>query len=94
MKKGQKKQRIVKFTNRLREFREKAYLTQDELGAEVGLSGDAIGNIENDRNTPRVTTMRKLAAFFNVPISELFPPVQKTESKEESADGSTFNPAA
>ena len=75
-----------KKTNRVRQYREALYLTQDELAAMIGVSGDTIGHIERGDNEPRVKTKRKLAEALKVPVSELFPPVEEKEQ--------VFSPAA
>ena len=54
--------------------------TQQELGAKIGISKNAIGNYENGFRSPKKDTMFDLANAFNISIDDLFPPIQKGSS--------------
>lgn len=48
--------------------------TQQELGAKIGISKNAIGNYEKGFRSPKKDTMFDLANAFNISIDDLFPP--------------------
>jgi RNA polymerase sigma factor (sigma-70 family) len=57
--------------NRLKEFREEAWLTVRELSERSGVSEDTITKIENGHRKGRGTTLRKLAKALGVSFEEL-----------------------
>lgn len=57
---------------RLIMLREKAELTQEQLGEQVGLSQSMIALIEAGRREPRKKYKIKIAKFFNVTVEWLF----------------------
>ena len=61
----------VKIGERLRELRERALLTQAELGDAAGVSRDQVSRIERDEVDPRFSTIRKLASALDVEPQEL-----------------------
>ena len=58
--------------NRVREFRRKQELTQDELADLIGVSRQTINAIEKDKFDPSLPTAFKLSELFNISIEELF----------------------
>ncbi len=64
-----KKDRI---TNRVKEFRQQANLTQQELAKAAGVSRQSIISIENGRYIPSLPLALRFAKIFNVPTDELF----------------------
>jgi transcriptional regulator with XRE-family HTH domain len=56
---------------RLRGLRERAALTQRELGAKAGLTAATIQKLESGQQEARPTTMRKLARALRVKPAEL-----------------------
>lgn len=58
--------------NKVKELREKAGLTQKELGEQVGVSRQAIIAVENGRFDPSLWLAHDLAKFFGISIEELF----------------------
>ena len=56
---------------RLSQLRKKNYFTQQELGAKLNISAQAISKWENDLSEPDLSTLRKLAKLYNIKISEL-----------------------
>jgi len=58
--------------NRVREFRTKAEMTQDELARRVGVSRQTVIAIEKGNYTPSVLLALKLAATFNTSVEDLF----------------------
>ncbi len=62
----------VRIGGKLKEFRVRRLLTQEELAEKAGLSPSTIVNIERDRTEPYFQTIRKLARALDVdPISLL-----------------------
>src|SRR5687767_164400 len=59
--------------NRLKEYREDAWLTVRELSELSGVSEDTITKIENGHRKGRGTTLRKLAKALGVTLQELSP---------------------
>ncbi len=58
--------------NRVRELRERAGLTQKELGEAAGVSRQAINAIEGGKYDPSLWLAHDLARFFGMRIEELF----------------------
>ena len=58
--------------NRVRELRERAWLTQKELGEAVGVSRQAINAIETGKFDPSLWLAYDLARYFGTRIEELF----------------------
>ncbi len=58
--------------SRLKEFRARFDLTQEELAKKVGVSRQTINAIEKRRYDPSLSLAFKLAKVFNVKIEELF----------------------
>jgi transcriptional regulator with XRE-family HTH domain len=56
---------------RLRAVRERRLMTQDELAAKAKVAQTTISAIEQGKQEPRVTTVRKLAAAMGVEPEEL-----------------------
>jgi len=61
------------FTNRLKEFREKAGLSQSELARRAGIAESNLSKIENGLWPAWPKAKRRLARVLKVRISELFP---------------------
>ena len=58
--------------NKVKELREKAGLTQKELGERVGVSRQAVIAVETGRFDPSLWLAHDLAKFFGISIEELF----------------------
>jgi transcriptional regulator with XRE-family HTH domain len=56
---------------RLRALRERAFLTQAELGQRAGMSEVTISRLESSGQSARISTVRKLAAALGVTPAEL-----------------------
>lgn len=61
----------MEFSKILKELREKNNYTQEELGALLNLSKNAISHYENETNQPSLDTVVRLADIFNVSIDYL-----------------------
>jgi putative transcriptional regulator len=62
----------ITFTSRLKEFRARHDLTQEQLANKVGVRRETIGHIENNRYNPSLILAYKLARALNSTIEELF----------------------
>jgi putative transcriptional regulator len=58
--------------NRLREMREKAGMTQEELAARAGVSRQTIISLEKGKYNPSITLAYSLSKVFNMSIEDLF----------------------
>jgi putative transcriptional regulator len=63
---------LLTFDSRVREYREKAGLSQEALAREVGVTRQTIVNMERGRNEPKVLTAIAIAAVLGITVSELF----------------------
>jgi transcriptional regulator with XRE-family HTH domain len=61
-------------TPRLRELRERAAYSQQELARAAGLSRTTVSHAETGRITPQAATVRKLARVLGVRPAELMAP--------------------
>jgi transcriptional regulator with XRE-family HTH domain len=64
----------------LAERRFNAGLSADELGAACGVAGNTIRRIEDGATRPSPRVAKKLADYFSVKPTELFPPDAKAEA--------------
>jgi putative transcriptional regulator len=58
--------------NRLREMREGAGMTQEELAARAGVSRQTIISLEKGKYNPSITLAYSLSKVFSMSIEELF----------------------
>ena len=72
-----KEQIAIVIGEKIKQYRLANGWTQQELGAKIGISKNAIGNYEKGFRSPKKNTMFDLANAFNVSIDDLFPPIQK-----------------
>ena len=66
--------------NRLKELREKALMTQEELAIRAGVSRQTIISLEKGRYNPSITLAYKLSRIFGMSIEEVFL-LNETEGK-------------
>lgn len=59
------------FKIKLKELRENKGMSQAEFAADFGVTQSAVGNWESGSRKPNIDKIRKIAAYFNVPISVL-----------------------
>lgn len=57
---------------RLKEFRARDGLKQEELAALVGVRRETIGNLENGRYNPSLKLAMDIAEVFHTTVEELF----------------------
>ncbi|MBW2972682.1 helix-turn-helix transcriptional regulator [Candidatus Woesearchaeota archaeon] len=58
--------------NRLKEFREKAGLSQEKLAEQVSVTRQTIISIEGGRYVPSLELALKLASLFKCKVEDLF----------------------
>ena len=58
--------------NRIKEFRAKYDMKQEELAAKVGVRRETIGNLEKGKYNPSLVLELNIAKVFGVSIEEIF----------------------
>ena len=58
--------------NKIREYRARYGMKQEELARRVGVRRETIGNLENGRYNPSLVLAWNIAGVFGVPIEEIF----------------------
>lgn len=58
--------------NKIREYRARYGMKQEELAARVGVRRETIGNLEKGRYNPSLVLAWRIAGVFGVPIEEVF----------------------
>ena len=77
-----KEQIAIVIGEKIKQYRLANGWTQQELGAKIGISKNAIGNYEKGFRSPKKNTMFDLAKAFKISIDDLFPPVQKSSPSD------------
>jgi putative transcriptional regulator len=62
----------LKITNRVRELRTEAALTQEELAGQVGVTRVTINCLERGVYSPSIELALGLARFFRKPVEDIF----------------------
>ncbi|MDO4720585.1 MAG: helix-turn-helix transcriptional regulator [Peptostreptococcaceae bacterium] len=58
--------------NKIKEYRAKNNMKQEELAQKVGVRRETIGNLEKGRYNPSLVLAWNIAKQFNVSIEEIF----------------------
>jgi len=58
--------------NRLEEFRKRRGIRQEDLAADLEVSRQTIGSLENGRYNPSIVLAIRIARYFGVPVEEMF----------------------
>lgn len=58
--------------NRIKEYRAKHDMTQEQLAGLVDVRRETIGNLESGRYNPSLVLAWNIAKVFGVPIEEIF----------------------
>ena len=58
--------------NRIREYRARYSMKQEELAAALEVSRQTIGSLENGRYNPSILLAFRIARYFDLPIEEIF----------------------
>ena len=67
--------------NRLEEIRKERGLKQEELAAELEVSRQTIGSLENGRYNPSILLAFKIARYFRLQIEDIFIYEEETNEK-------------
>lgn len=59
-------------SNRIKEFRARDSMSQEDLANAVGVRRETIGNLENGRYNPSLVLAWNIAKVFDVTIEEIF----------------------
>ncbi|WP_438944360.1 MULTISPECIES: helix-turn-helix transcriptional regulator [Peptostreptococcus] len=59
-------------SNRIKEFRARNSMSQEDLANAVGVRRETIGNLENGRYNPSLVLAWNIAKVFDVTIEEIF----------------------
>lgn len=62
---------MLGYGNRIKAAREKAHMTQEELGAHLGITGVTIMRYEKEQREPTLQTFRDISSELDVSISSL-----------------------
>ncbi len=62
----------IRFGRQLRKLRIARQLSQESLAAKIGISYQAISNIERGINAPSFGTLERIAAILEIELKELF----------------------
>ncbi len=67
---NEREQRMIK--NRIKEYRAKYNMKQEDLAKLVGVRRETIGNLEKGKYNPSLVLAWNIAKVFNVSIEEVF----------------------
>jgi transcriptional regulator with XRE-family HTH domain len=62
---------VVRDENLIKAWREHFGLTQQELAQRAGMKQPALARLECSDTTPRISTLKKLAAAMNITVDQL-----------------------
>lgn len=68
---------------KIREFRQSRHVTQTDLCEKIGLSRSFLNELEKGKKKPSAETLLRIAAFFNVTVSELIGETTSTLTIEQ-----------
>ena len=72
-------QKMIK--NRIKEYRARFDMKQEELASKVGVRRETIGNLEKGKYNPSLVLAWNIAKVFGVTIEEVFPVEEEKKSK-------------
>lgn len=67
-----------RIADRIWQLRDARGWSQIQTSREAGISNTTLNTLENGRRAPSLITLRKLARAFDIPVSELLEPTEKT----------------
>ena len=76
----------------VKSIREFLGISQEQLAENVGLTWRSIPNIENGKVNPKITTLKKIAEYFNCELKILIVPKKALTGKAEYMDPVKRNP--
>jgi transcriptional regulator with XRE-family HTH domain len=63
--------RVERMAMRVKEWRERRRLTQEQLADKAGISRGFLARLETARHDPKLSTLEKIAKALRVPLTEL-----------------------
>ena len=75
----------------IRAWRVKRNLIQKELAARVGMNVTQMWSVENDRNSPSLRTVKRIATALNVSVPELLQPPPEENVQTTAQPTGSFN---
>ena len=72
-------QKMIK--NRIREYRARFNIKQEELALKVGVRRETIGNLEKGKYNPSLVLVWNIAKVFGVTIEDVFTVEEEKKSK-------------
>ena len=78
---------VLRVGSRLRELRQLADLTQEEVEERAGFSGKYVSEIERGLRDPPLTTLEKLARGIGCEVSDVFAPLRANPSRAIARPG-------
>ena len=66
--------------NRIKEYRARYDMKQEDLARLVGVRRETIGNLEKGRYNPSLVLAWRIAAVFSVPIEAVFTVIDEPDS--------------
>ncbi|MDN4609165.1 helix-turn-helix domain-containing protein [Sporosarcina highlanderae] len=74
------KKELQKYVGKkIREYRVKNKLTQEQVGEKIGVKNNMVSAYERGASSPHSDTFFALAALFGVRVDDFFPPVEYNE---------------
>ena len=67
--------------NRIKEYRKKMGVTQEQLAKAIDVSRQTVISLERDKPIPSIIQAYKIAEFFGVKIEEVFTLAEATEEE-------------
>lgn len=77
---------------KIRYYRKKQKITQEQLGERIGASKARISNYETGYRSPQQDDLFALAEALNISINDLFPPIKKDDNNDIIPLYSKLNP--
>lgn len=56
---------------RIKQYREDTHINQFEMACDIGISMEEISLIERCKTDPKLSTLKKIAAYMGIPVSSL-----------------------
>lgn len=79
---------IIKFSRKIKKFREEKNFTQEELAEKLGVSRQSIISLERGRCLPSLPLALSFSQFFELPLEEIF---FGSEQKEMEVNKMTYD---
>lgn len=76
-------QKMIK--NRIKEFRARFDMKQEDLASKVGVRRETIGNLEKGKYNPSLVLAWNIAKVFDVTIEEIFTVIGELKNDDSSS---------